>query len=214
MSDAPTPYTPTTAFESFNPSAFPNFGTKVDVELENLSTSVTETQSRLAEIQRDDGQLENAVVRRESLHEDIVLGVGTPSGWVTATDYAANDSVIQSGVWYWATEAHTSGTFATDLASGLWEEIYDFTTVVTAALLSNAVPAGLGGTPGAGTSAFASRADHVHGLTSTPPAALTVGAPAAVGVSTEGARADHVHAIPTPTSVDEGTLALFAEAML
>lgn len=38
--------------------------------------------------------------------------------WTTATAYAVRDLVTQGGVTYVVTQAHTSGTFATDLAAG------------------------------------------------------------------------------------------------
>lgn len=41
--------------------------------------------------------------------------------WVTATAYALNDLVQESGNTYICVEAHTSGTFATDLAAVKWE---------------------------------------------------------------------------------------------
>lgn len=41
--------------------------------------------------------------------------------WVTATAYAVGDIVQQSGSSYRCKIAHTSGTFATDLAAGKWE---------------------------------------------------------------------------------------------
>lgn len=44
----------------------------------------------------------------------------TPAGWVTATAYAVGALVLQSGTKYYCTTAHTSGTFATDLAAGKW----------------------------------------------------------------------------------------------
>ena len=40
--------------------------------------------------------------------------------WATTTAYAVNDAVKESGVVYLCAEAHTSGTFATDLAAGKW----------------------------------------------------------------------------------------------
>lgn len=40
--------------------------------------------------------------------------------WITATLYAVKDVVTNSGVSYVAVTAHTSGTFATDLAAGKW----------------------------------------------------------------------------------------------
>ena len=48
----------------------------------------------------------------------------TPSwqgAWVTATAYALDDVVSDSGNSYICVEAHTSGTFATDLAAVKWE---------------------------------------------------------------------------------------------
>jgi hypothetical protein len=41
--------------------------------------------------------------------------------WGTTTEYDLNDVVFQDGSSYICTEAHTSGTFATDLAAGKWE---------------------------------------------------------------------------------------------
>ena len=48
------------------------------------------------------------------------LLVGSPSAWVTTTAYAVGDLVSHSGTNYYCTTAHTSGTFATDLAGGKW----------------------------------------------------------------------------------------------
>lgn len=50
------------------------------------------------------------------------LGGGVDA-WVTATVYAVGDVVIQSAKFYQAQIAHTSGTFATDLAASRWLEI-------------------------------------------------------------------------------------------
>lgn len=41
--------------------------------------------------------------------------------WVTATAYAPSDIVSQGGASYVCTVAHTSGTFATDLAAAKWQ---------------------------------------------------------------------------------------------
>ncbi len=40
--------------------------------------------------------------------------------WLTATGYYRNDTAIDSGNLYLCVTAHTSGTFATDLAAGKW----------------------------------------------------------------------------------------------
>jgi hypothetical protein len=49
------------------------------------------------------------------------LGTGTVRGaWTTTTAYALNEIVSSSGLWYRCSTAHTSGTFAADLAAGKW----------------------------------------------------------------------------------------------
>lgn len=51
-------------------------------------------------------------------HAQVV--VGTLAAWATTTAYTAGDLVSRSGTNYYCTTAHTSGTFATDLAAGKW----------------------------------------------------------------------------------------------
>jgi len=51
-------------------------------------------------------------------HAQVV--VGTLTAWATTTAYTAGDLVSRSGTNYYCTTAHTSGTFATDLAAGKW----------------------------------------------------------------------------------------------
>ncbi|MCS6281477.1 MAG: hypothetical protein HUM72_12665 [Dolichospermum sp.] len=50
-------------------------------------------------------------------------GAGGVSLWLTATPYVVNDVVIQSDKIYRCLIAHTSGTFATDLAALRWVEV-------------------------------------------------------------------------------------------
>lgn len=47
--------------------------------------------------------------------------------WTTGRAYAVNDQVKQSGGWYRCLVAHTSGTFATDLAASRWVLEFTFT---------------------------------------------------------------------------------------
>jgi len=42
--------------------------------------------------------------------------------WATATSYTINQLTLQAGVYYRCLTPHTSGTFATDLGAGKWEE--------------------------------------------------------------------------------------------
>ncbi len=68
------------------------------------------------------------VIRNGAL---VRLG-STPSAWLTATAYVQGNHVSNSGTNYYCAEAHTSGTFATDLAAGKWlaltEDIVEFPT--------------------------------------------------------------------------------------
>lgn len=49
-----------------------------------------------------------------------VSSTGSASAWATSTAYSVSDLVTESGFTYICREAHTSGTFATDLTSGYW----------------------------------------------------------------------------------------------
>lgn len=46
--------------------------------------------------------------------------VATPAAWATGNIYSIGNYVRESNVTYYCTSAHTSGTFATDLAAGRW----------------------------------------------------------------------------------------------
>jgi hypothetical protein len=48
---------------------------------------------------------------------------GGVNQWLTSTSYQVNDVVIQSNLFYICLSAHTSGTFATDLAAAKWQLI-------------------------------------------------------------------------------------------
>lgn len=73
--------------------------------------------------QRSDGNLQNGIVRPESLNPAtlaMVGGVVFRGEWATTTVYAVNDLITHSGSTYVGLVAHTSGTFATDLAANKW----------------------------------------------------------------------------------------------
>lgn len=50
-------------------------------------------------------------------------GMARRGPWVTSTAYALDDGVSEGGAYYVCAEAHTSGTFATDLAAGKWQVV-------------------------------------------------------------------------------------------
>lgn len=59
--------------------------------------------------------------------------VSSPSAWLTTTAYAVSDYVTESGTVYRCLVAHTSGTFATDLAANKWvaQSIYEIVSPYT-----------------------------------------------------------------------------------
>lgn len=74
------------------------------------------------------------------------MGGGGISNWATAKAYVIDDVVIQSQKIYQALTAHTSGTFATDLANGDWQEISATGTVNLASGVTGILPIANGGT--------------------------------------------------------------------
>lgn len=60
----------------------------------------------------------NQYIRFYTNHGQVVVSGVT--GWVTTTAYVVGDLRSNGGINYYCTTAHTSGTFATDLASGYW----------------------------------------------------------------------------------------------
>ena len=97
---------------------------QLDAELDAIGTTLTEILANMAILQRDDTLLGNDTVHKDALDDTVlalITAVGVPRGdWLTATDYAAKDLMAEGGVTYINSVAHTSGVFATDLASGYW----------------------------------------------------------------------------------------------
>lgn len=126
---AVTKYTRNYDFESFQagaPSA-PLPAAQIESELDEIKTVTDATIDELAKIQRDDGALANSSVHTDAFSPSALALMGgswTPKGaWVTATAYVVGDVVSESTLGYVCAAAHTSGTFATDLAAGKWVPI-------------------------------------------------------------------------------------------
>lgn len=140
MSSSPTTYTPAYNFTGFQAAApgTPLPADMLDAELQLIRTSVNALISRLAEIQRSDGPLRNASVHPDALDPATLLLLGSETwvargAWVTATAYAVGDLITNAGAVYVGLVAHTSGTFATDLAAAKW-------MTITQAVAASAVP--------------------------------------------------------------------------
>lgn len=94
MSAVPTPYNRQLRFgsASSNNPGQPVTGADLDAELDAVEQSIDQTQSRLAEIQRDDGALRNGIVTLDSLSIDVTGNIGTSAQ--AAQD--ARDAALQA----------------------------------------------------------------------------------------------------------------------
>lgn len=117
-----------TTHSTNNPTT-PHVGATLDSEFNTIRSRMNEMLVNSTLIQRSDGALANGVVTQDSLAEEIYAGINTPSVWTTATSYSVRDSVVFSTKFYKCIVAHTSGTFATDLAAAKWSLLFDFATL-------------------------------------------------------------------------------------
>jgi hypothetical protein len=128
----PPPYTPSHSFISDAATGtFP--GQSLDIEFNNIAAVTDAIETNLAMIQRDDGVLANGSVDYDQLSPALQTnGIAPANAWLTATAYAVGTGVVQGGSLYRCLVAHTSGTFATDLAAGKWLLVSSLTTAFTA----------------------------------------------------------------------------------
>jgi hypothetical protein len=125
----PAPYTRQanyTSFEQSNPTT-PKPGSDLDADFDAVKTSMDESQDALADVRRADGALVNGIVTPDSLSLSTLLMLGDwvlRGEWVTATVYAELDVISKVGKLYVSLAAHTSGTFAVDLAAGKWAALF------------------------------------------------------------------------------------------
>jgi hypothetical protein len=123
----PTPYAPSASFDEWA-DELGLAGEALNVEFVDLKLTTDEILRSLVNMQRDDYGLKNRTVHLETLGSDVIAYLARlasetwiPRGnWATSTVYAVGDLVSQGSVTYVAAVAHTSGTFATDLAAGKW----------------------------------------------------------------------------------------------
>lgn len=94
----------------------------LDGEMDEIKTVLDEARTYFALLLRDDlTQIISAdaiAYIAASLNSTAFVWRGT---WLTATAYQVNNMVFNGGASYICVVAHTSGTFATDLAAAKWE---------------------------------------------------------------------------------------------
>lgn len=112
-----------TAFQTASPTT-PLPADKIEIEFNAIGTTTSEIITNLGLIQRSDGALANGIVTVDSLSSTVTALLGSdinPEGaWLTTTSYDVLDLVDNGGSTYLCAVAHTSGTFATDLAANKW----------------------------------------------------------------------------------------------
>lgn len=117
----PPPYNPSHSFvsDSATLGGFP--GQSLDIEFNAIAAVTKAIEANLALIQRDDGALANGSVTYDQLSPLLQSsGIAPATAWVTGAIYSAGVSVFEGTNLYRASVTHTSGVFATDLASGKW----------------------------------------------------------------------------------------------
>lgn len=129
----PPPYTRQTSFTDWeaNHPGEPATGTSLDAEFNAVQVSLTDTQARLAQIQRDDGSLANYSVGRDQLDPELagaLIGGFYPRGaWHASTGYKVSDAVNQDGILWAAVVDHvSSASFAVDVSDGKWMFVSQF----------------------------------------------------------------------------------------
>lgn len=106
-------------------------------ELDTLGSKLNTLILQLQELQRDDGKLGNSEVHPQAFDSASLALMSSSSwtvkgAWATATAYVVGDLVSESGESYVCAEAHTSGTFSTDLAAIKWIPLSALAASVTA----------------------------------------------------------------------------------
>lgn len=100
----------------------------LDAELAAIAASISGIRTNLALLQRDDEGLQDQIVEPWCLSTGalalISAGTFTLAGvWTTATAYTVGQIVDVQHVAYVCIEAHTSGTFTTDLTASKWSRL-------------------------------------------------------------------------------------------
>lgn len=126
------------SYQNGNPNRLLPAG-QVHADLSQIARSTAETIDFLKKSLRSDGRIANGAVGLDQLDPKLAsAGLAPADPWASGAAYIVQQTVIANSSLYRCLIAHTSGTFATDLAAGKW------------LLITNLVagPPGPGGDPG------------------------------------------------------------------
>lgn len=131
----PVAYVPATDFSNDEASSVSGRSTvrtaNLDAEFSALKTTTDQIRTNLAILQRDDTKLRDGVVELHTLSASTLALINSSGwtknaagyAWLTSTAYIVGNFVTNAEDGYLCVIAHTSGTFATDLAAGRWVRI-------------------------------------------------------------------------------------------
>jgi hypothetical protein len=112
-------------------------GQELDTDLASIRASITAVIEFLKTSLRSDGRLANGSVSSDTLASSLIIGFDPPQVWATGTSYTTSSTVFEGFGFYLCVQAHTSGTFASDLASGRWALLADLTPPGGALIAAN-----------------------------------------------------------------------------
>jgi hypothetical protein len=123
------------------------------VVVENLTEHVAgQTEPQTSFLMRENGsarwQMYNQYYNDRPLF--AIKGWYSYPDWVTGKSYTIYDTVIVGSTGYYATSAHTSGDWATDLAAGKWATVSGSTEAAFEILGMKGMPTTIGGIPAGG----------------------------------------------------------------
>lgn len=128
-------------YQLLNPT-LPLVGSQVDAEFNAAKIATDSLASDLGLIQKDDGTLQNGIVRPQHLASDFIAGIATPTAWESPANYVVDDTVFHEAKLYICLTSHLSDVFATDLAAEKWALVADFASAVDSAINISFTPTG------------------------------------------------------------------------
>jgi hypothetical protein len=131
----PVKYTQNYDFSDFaedNPSS-PLPGDRVDIELAEIETSISDIVEAIKSVRRSDGRLKNNSVGPDQLSAALSIGFTMAGTWAEGTVYGAGDGVTKGTTFYKARVANTATTLnAPDVDSATWMSLFTMEALAVA----------------------------------------------------------------------------------
>lgn len=129
----PTKYTPGYDFSDYQAQApaSPLPGTRVDIELQNISQSVDTLVDAVKDVRRSDGKLANQSVGPDQLSSALSIGFTNRGTWAEGVSYSSGDGAFYGQALYSSRLAHTATMLTRpDLDPGVWNFLFSIADFV------------------------------------------------------------------------------------